>query len=300
MSTIFVSIVSYRDPELVRTLKSMVDNARHPERLHITVVDQNREKEYLPMPNIQNLTYVKMDYLDALGPCYARKIAQQTYQNETYYLQIDSHILFVKDWDIELLKIYNQAKEICDKPIITHYPPGYKVLQNNDIEFDETQKETSVLKVIADNVKVLRGWRDGWHGPRNVPAETKIVAAGFMFADGNIVNEVPYDERIFFVGEEITYSLRAYTRGYKFFAPQIPICYHFNGRQGYPKFWTRGDDLRRPVKWGYLERSSRAVIHKILTGIEKGTYGIANDALAEEYQNFIGINFKEHYAKGGK
>lgn len=298
--SIFVSIVSYRDPELVRTLKSMLENADRPNELHITVVSQDRDNEHPSLDFVPNLAYVKMSYLDALGPCYARKIAMQTYQNEDYFLQLDSHIIFVKSWDTKLLKIYDQAKKQSDKPIITHYPPGYKVLANNSVEFDESQKNTDRLMVISDNVKVLRGWRNGWDGPRNKPCESKIIAAGFMFGEGNMVRELPYDDRIFFVGEEITYSLRAYTRGYKFFAPQFPICYHFNGRHGYPKFWTRGDDQRRPVKWGHLERSSRAVVHKILTGIEKGTYGSANDKLAKEYQDWIGINFQEHYAKGGK
>lgn len=269
MPKTFVSIASYRDPELTRTLKSMLDNADRPQDLNITVVVQDRKEDFPDLSFVPNITYIKMDYIDALGPCYARKVAQQTYQGEEYYLQLDSHILFVKGWDTKLFDIYKQAKQICNKPIITHYPPGYKVLKNGGIEYDASQKDTDVLKVISDNVKVLRGWRNGWHGPRNVPAESKVVAAGFLFSEGNIVNEVPYDERIFFVGEEITYSLRAYTRGYRFFAPQYPICYHFNGREGYPKFWTRGDDVRRGIKWSQLERSSRAVIHKILVGIEK-------------------------------
>jgi hypothetical protein len=301
MPTIFVSIASYRDPELTRTVKSMLENADRPQDLRITVVAQDKKDEFQDLSFVgPYLTYVKMDYSDALGPCYARKVAMQCYQNEDYFLQLDSHIQFVKHWDTKLMNIYNQAKEVCDKPIITHYPPGFEVTKSGTIKFDEKQKDTEALKVIADNVKVLRGWRDGWHGTRDKPLESKIIAAGFLFGPGNIVKELPYDERIFFVGEEITYSLRAYSRGYKFFAPQEPICYHFNGRHGYPKFWTRGDEIRRPVRWSQLERSSRAVIHKILTGIEKGTYGIADEKLAENYQKFIGIDFKEHYAKGGK
>lgn len=301
MTTIFVSIASYRDPELTRTLKSMIENADRPQDLRITVVAQDKKDEFQDLSFVgPHLTYVKMDYLDARGPCHARKVAMQCYSNEDYFLQLDSHIIFVKGWDTKLLGIYNQAKEVCDKPIITHYPGGYTVLSNGEIEFDKSQKDTDTLKVITDNVKVLRGWRDGWKGSRDKPAESKIIAAGFLFAHGKIVEELPYDDRIFFVGEEITYSLRAYTRGYKFFAPQFPICYHFNGRHGYPKFWTRGDDMKRSIRWSHLERSSRVIINKILTGIEKGTYGYNNDKLAQEYQKFIGVNFKQHYANGGK
>lgn len=297
---IFVSIASYRDPELPRTLKSMLDNAKNPENLFPTVVCQDKKTDFPNLDFVPNISYIQMDYTDALGPCYARKIAMQCYQNEDYFLQLDSHIIFAKNWDEKLFKIYDQAKEICKKPIITHYPPGYEVLKNGEIRFDQSQRDTDTLRVISDNVKVLRGWRNGWKGQRDRPLESKIIAAGFMFGDGNMVKELPYDDRIFFVGEEITYSLRAYTRGYRFFAPQIPICYHFNGRVGYPKFWNKGDDMHRPVRWNHLERSSRAVVHKILTGVEKGTYGSADDKLAEKYQEFIGINFDYHYSHGGK
>jgi hypothetical protein len=47
--TIFVSIASYRDPELTRTLKSMLENADNPNDLRITVVCQDRQSDF---PNL--------------------------------------------------------------------------------------------------------------------------------------------------------------------------------------------------------------------------------------------------------
>ena len=43
--TIFVQIPAYRDPELIPTLIDMIDRARRPGRLHVTVCWQHDEKD---------------------------------------------------------------------------------------------------------------------------------------------------------------------------------------------------------------------------------------------------------------
>lgn len=39
--SIFISIASYRDPELIRTIKSAIDNAANPEKLVFSIVVQD-------------------------------------------------------------------------------------------------------------------------------------------------------------------------------------------------------------------------------------------------------------------
>ena len=41
MSTIFVSIASFRDPDCKETLKSLFTNAKHPERVYVGICEQN-------------------------------------------------------------------------------------------------------------------------------------------------------------------------------------------------------------------------------------------------------------------
>ena len=45
MKTIFVQIASYRDPELVPTIKDCIAKAKHPERLTFGVCWQNSPDE---------------------------------------------------------------------------------------------------------------------------------------------------------------------------------------------------------------------------------------------------------------
>ena len=58
---------------------------------------------------------------ESLGPYMARYLGAKFYQGEQYYLQIDSHSEFVKDWDAKLIKMMEDAP--ARKPVISTYPP---------------------------------------------------------------------------------------------------------------------------------------------------------------------------------
>jgi len=45
MYSIFVQIASYRDPELIPTLHSLINNAKYPEQLTICVAHQHSSKD---------------------------------------------------------------------------------------------------------------------------------------------------------------------------------------------------------------------------------------------------------------
>lgn len=68
-----------------------------------------------------------------------------------------------------------------------------------------------------------------------------------MFAPGTIVKEVPFDPHLpfLFEGEEILYSIRAFTHGWNVFSPNKNIIFHHYTRKGEPKFW---DDLSIEAK----------------------------------------------------
>ena len=70
---------------------------------------------------------IRVDRVDcklATGPCWARYRAQQLWRGEEYYLSIDSHTRFIKDWD----KLLLEQLALCPstKAIITTYPVGYE------------------------------------------------------------------------------------------------------------------------------------------------------------------------------
>jgi glycosyltransferase involved in cell wall biosynthesis len=112
---IFVQIASYRDPELLPTIKDCLDNAKHPENLRICIAWQHAEEdewdnldEYKNDPRFK---IMDIHYKDAKGVCWARNRLQQNYTDEQYTLQLDSHHRFIENWDEELIGMFNQLKE---------------------------------------------------------------------------------------------------------------------------------------------------------------------------------------------
>jgi hypothetical protein len=59
--TIFISIASYRDPELERTIRSAIDNAVNPHELYFGVFLQEVEKFEPDLSWVPNLTLNKIE-----------------------------------------------------------------------------------------------------------------------------------------------------------------------------------------------------------------------------------------------
>ena len=127
-STIFVSIASYRDPEINTTLEELYKYASHPDLIYTVVHFQESEEflahdpsEYLP-PNLasnKNIKLIPGRYEDAAGAGASRSLIQQEYNGEDYYLQLDSHHRFSQGWDYNLITKLEGLKGGCKKPFLS-------------------------------------------------------------------------------------------------------------------------------------------------------------------------------------
>ena len=92
---IFVSIASYCDPVLPFTLRRAAETAEAPGNLHFGVVDQSPvDQPRVRVEGGARLSQVRIDPVDARGPCWARAIAMGLYDGEEWFVQIDSHTDF--------------------------------------------------------------------------------------------------------------------------------------------------------------------------------------------------------------
>jgi len=104
--TIFVSIASFRDSECQHTLRDLFETALYPNRVFVGVVGQYNDAEdahcftTAPLPEkwAQQVRCLSIPAVDARGPCWARHWAAQLHRDETFYLQIDSHMRFRPNW----------------------------------------------------------------------------------------------------------------------------------------------------------------------------------------------------------
>ena len=110
MSTIYLQIASYRDAELLPTLRDCHSKAAHPENLRFGICWQHDEteglSEFLRDPRFR---MIEVPYPESKGVCWARNAIQALYAGETYTLQLDSHHRFVADWDVKLMRLAERS-----------------------------------------------------------------------------------------------------------------------------------------------------------------------------------------------
>jgi glycosyltransferase involved in cell wall biosynthesis len=129
-NTVFIQIASYRDPELLPTLKNCLDKAKYPENLRFSIAWQHSsEDEWDNLDQYKNdsrFRIIDIDYKDAKGACWARNQIQQKYDGEKYTFQLDSHHRFIQDWDEELINMILQLQNKgYEKPLLTSYISSY-------------------------------------------------------------------------------------------------------------------------------------------------------------------------------
>lgn len=295
--SIFISIVAYRDPELENTIRSAIDNARYPNELKFGIV--NQDVENIDMSGFKNMSMTFMHPKHAKGVGFARSKAMSLYTDENYYLQVDSHTIFVEDWDIKTIQQYELAQQISRNKniILSSYPPPY-TLERDGTRFIHTVSTDELPVEPTKQVPWLR--TDNQWGAKRLPMDqhelpelSTTILAGFVFATGNIVNEIPYDPEISFFGEEICFAMRAWTRGWDIYSPSIPLAYHFYRRNGHKKIWS--DEVKRVNNWEQIQEISKKKQENVLRGIEKGIYGAGDIRSIKDYELLTNFDFNKIY-----
>jgi hypothetical protein len=299
MAKIFISIASYRDPELLPTIKDCLANAKNPQNLIFSIAWQHsiedawdNLEEFKDDPRFK---VIDIDFRESKGACWARHAIQQNYNGEEYYFQLDSHHRFVKNWDVECIKMIKQLQKAGhEKPLLTAYIPSYN--PKNDptgraqepwwLTFDRFIPEGAIFFLPAS----IPGWKE-----MTQPLPSRFLSAHFIFTLGKWCQEVPYDPELYFHGEEISLAARSYTWGYDLFHPHKVIAWHEYTRKGRTKQW---DDDKE-----WVEKNNKA--HKrnrILFGMEPGCTSCQRNALGvynfgkvrslEEYEKYCGLRFE--------
>jgi len=304
--SIFISIASYQDPLLVSTIFSAHDNAQNKDGLIFSICDQSDEGIKVEEISFANqIHYEHMDPLFSKGPCWARHRAQSFFQEEDFFLQIDSHTQFAPGWDSMFIEQLNKISSIesddgyFKKPIITSYPRSFKVL-----DFD---KGLFQLKIGDKHTQVITYRKDSLFSKgsfsRQIGIPTKhsdithaiLMAAGCIFTKGSFVKEIPYDPNYYFYGEELSMALRAFTKGYSFFhIPDVPLFHLYTDTGNIPRklHWDPEDDENRVVKWKELDKKSLERLDALFAGNVEEPMNLGKERSLEDYASISGIDLK--------
>lgn len=252
--TIFVSIASYRDDRCSDTLKSLFQKAEFPQRVFVGLCEQNvldskKNEDCVSWDDpffrsfYRHIRRIELPSNDAAGPCYARYLCSLLYRGEDYFLQIDSHTMFVKNWDTKCITLLNECRQPA-MSLLSYYPipaDQYK---------DDPPPDTHI-PVISDwflNSKEILQWKPGVYTPmNNQNKESPFLAGGFIFGPGHFILDVPFDPFLpyLFMGEESLLTIRAYTSGYDIFTPRLSIVYHKYHRSDQPSIYRDIDHSRQ-------------------------------------------------------
>jgi hypothetical protein len=294
---IFIQIASYRDPELLPTIRDCINNSKNPENLIFGICRQFHEDDKFDdlsdYENDERFRILNIPYQESLGVCWARNQVQQLYKDEEYTLQIDSHMRFEKNWDETLIGMIKQLQELgIPKPLLTGYVSSYD--PNNDpggrvrvpwrMVFDKFIPEGAVFFLP----ETIPNWED-----IDLPVPSRFYSAHFCFTLGVFTKEVQHNPDFYFHGEEISITVRAFTHGYDLFHPHRVILWHEYTRNGRVKQW---DDDK---EW-YKKNENAHLLNRRLFGMDgeqqeghSGKYGLGNVRTLRDYEKYAGLLFEK-------
>lgn len=288
---IFISIASYRDKQLIPTIRDCLNKAKNPKNLVFGVCWQHGEEEsFDEFKNDKRFNVLDINFSESRGACWARNKIQDFYNGEKYYLQLDSHHRFLPEWDSVLIKMIEDIDS--SKPMLTGYCSVLDInndqnLKNNPLKivgYEDFSKDGNLMLKphYIDNFAAL-----------SKPIPARFVSGHFIFVDGKWVEECRYDPNLYFHGEEVSLSIRSYTNGYDLFHPHFSIIWHEYTRSGNKKHW---DDHTKNNPWWELDGRAKKRLRKLLqqedNDEELGFFDIGNKKSFHDYELYTGIDFR--------
>jgi hypothetical protein len=276
---IFVSVVSFRDPLLSNTIRSLLGEQSGDNEIVIGVFEQTCIEDSLvsvdkELTERQDVKYKRIDPEYADGVVWARKINAAQITDEDFIYQVDSHILYEENWDRFLIQDWELARQKTsnNKAIITsacysfNLEDGIPALQKTAEPFTTCAKYFTFQK----NLK-LPAAHGEWQQKTDDVFPAIHIFAGNFFAPTYWVDEVGYDARIFFEGEEHYMVLKSFMLGWSIYHPREMHCYHYTGTHEYiTKHWVDpiNDKYAKLTNQGYtywlkfINNLSEDVLHK--------------------------------------
>lgn len=296
--SIFIQITSYRDPELINTIKDCISKAKNPDKLKFGIVSQRDENDDCDLTEFSDdprFKIVETHWTDSEGSGWARNIAQKLYNKEDYTLQIDSHHRFEKNWDETLIEMIKSVNS--DKPLLSSYANAYRPTNNEKFGLEPAKIVTGGFTESSNLIlrsTIIEKW-EKLKGP--IPA--RFACGHFIFTIGKFCEEFEYDPEIYFEEIDINITLRSFTLGYDLFHPNKNVIWHNYSREGHRKHWLdhtqelKDKNLISKLWWERdelsVERTKKLLYNE--GDVELKNYGLGKERSYEEYVKYSGIDF---------
>ena len=306
MASIFIQIPAYRDFELPLTVSDCIRKASGKNQLHFGIHNCISFPEEVTLSNSTEV-YAKISCSISIAPeniglQQSRYIANEFYDGEDYYLQIDSHMRFVENWDTILIEGILKYQEMgLPKPLMTQYPPTYGYdddLKEREIvvtdfyqcgiwfgdnvrQFEDTLIPTQMAMVMSDNCGFISS-----------------VSGGSIFTVGEFAKIKP-NPKIAFWGEEPLIAARAFTHGFDLVMPFAHSMFHlYHSQQPFEKVRRHHVWQDHPEIWAKMDAESKEEYRKIFENREIGEFALGIERTLDEYEEFAGLDFRNRKIVG--
>lgn len=293
MHTIFVNIASYRDFLLINTLSSLVKNESGRNKIIYGVFEQNEYDESLPVKHkeffdslfVENkIRYKRMEPRFSDGTMWARSINSMQIYDEEFMYQIDSHMLFDKDWDHYLMLDYYQAREIEDteKIILTSGTKNFELYENHITKHVMTKDITVKFGYYQFEKNLTLRVHGPWIPATEVVTPSIHAIAGNFFTTTKWVKDVGYNSNLFFDKEEQYMAISSTLAGYKMYHQRKIKCYHFLGSAKHTTKLDVNPVIDQEILLKNKEREQKEFVRYI--------YSLGEERL-KEYYRISGVDY---------
>ena len=341
-NSLFLSIASYRDPNCGPTVERAFANAARPEELTVGIVEQNCHADCMTgtgwgatrrwvhsKPDVDCVTdfcasaagaphcaagrvrLLRLNETESYGPFFARYVASKLWEGQAFFMQVDSHSHFRKDWDRIAIDMLRTTRTFPHS-IVSNYPPGHEA------GFGGMQPGQYVPEALCDIhfadgiMRLEHTFRSGVDAAKQYkdPSLSLFIAAGFFLSHASFLRDVKYDPLLpyIFMGEEIIMSARAYTAGWDVYAPSVDVITHMYVRQESPKFWETVNDvygnpgihneltdlildrIKYTMRWPGKKEVSQLQLPSMADGLDK--YGLGKKRPLKNFFELSGIDME--------
>jgi len=298
---IFIHLPAYREPELIPTIKSALENAKYPKRLVFGICRQfNPEDGFDNVDEYRNdprFKIMDIHYTEAKGLPYARYQINTMIEDEEYICQLDSHHRFAQDWDITLIEMHDQLKDKgVKKPILAAYLPYYNPFNDPAERTMEPWQQTFACFYPHGTIFIRPSLLHGWQNMTE-PAPSRFLSGHFCFADNHWAKTILHDQDIYFSGEELNLTVRSYTHGYDMFHPHKLVIWHATMREERGGILVWDDQSKRGDDWWTQQNIARAKIRQLLrtedNGFDLTGYDLGTERTLHDYEKYAGVDFKK-------
>ena len=248
MKTIYVSIAAMDDTEVVPTVLNAFEAATHPERIVVGVglaalepsIYNELTERFKGDPRLR-ITYeeIQRNDISPLGVGKGRWRAAKQYKDEDYMLQVDCHSHFANGWDVDMIELFEKAKQASGNPqtIMTTYIGHYGYTPERNVI-----RARNAYPFFVPNelwVDAIPKWYDfpmeevapGKYNEEFYP-NVKFNPA-CAFGDRKWAKDTGVAPDAMFYDEDLFYSINLFDRGFSFVYPNkevFPIT-HLNGSE---------------------------------------------------------------------